>query len=105
MSEFEATEATLEAIEDGKLVFADNYIVACFGCGTTSDLQMVAHRNEKHLMVGWLFVCADCFETVSGERLVTWSFAKHYVNQMGRWVRKHGVSYHRKGSDKEGTRK
>jgi hypothetical protein len=63
------------------------YVTACFTCGATSDLMMVAHRNDDDRMVGWIFTCADCFDEVDGVILVTMEFAEHYINQMGRWVK------------------
>ena len=43
--------------------------MSCFQCGSLINLMMVANRNEKKLMVGWLFCCKDCFPLLSGMNL------------------------------------
>jgi len=30
----------------------------CIICGKKENIQMIAHRNEKGEMVGWIFVCS-----------------------------------------------
>lgn len=43
---------------------------ACFVCGITNDLQMVAHRNPNGHMVGWIFVCDQHLDDVADEELI-----------------------------------
>ncbi len=59
-----ATASSVDSIE-----LLDDYIVACHCCGCEEALQMVAHRNDKNKMVGWLFVCATCFSALKGSTL------------------------------------
>lgn len=47
----------------------NSYKVSCVACGTQADLCMVAHRNNLGEMVGWVFACGRCFESVSGGAL------------------------------------
>jgi len=49
---------------------ASRYDMACYGCGTTEGLQMIAHRDNANQMVGWLFVCPEHVDNVVGMRLV-----------------------------------
>ena len=42
---------------------------ACYGCGTMDKLEMLAHRNPKGQMVGWLFVCRKCKPAIAGRSL------------------------------------
>jgi hypothetical protein len=36
-----------------------DHSVACFKCGTESNLMMLAHMNDNKV-VGWLFACDKC---------------------------------------------
>jgi hypothetical protein len=63
------TSGAIKALEDVKGKAMD-YKVACYGCGGNQGLMMVAHRNTKGAMVGWIFVCGKCFESVKGVDLV-----------------------------------
>ena len=38
-----------------------------FCCGCRNELQMFAHRNDEHYIVGWLFVCISCATKVEGK--------------------------------------
>ena len=47
----------------------DRYSIACIGCGIEMHLQMVPHRNEYNLLVGWVFCCQECLPDVIGRRV------------------------------------
>ncbi len=47
----------------------DDYAIGCCRCGCKEGLQMVAHRNNNNAIVGWLFVCGDCFSALKGRTL------------------------------------
>ena len=42
----------------------NRYTIHCAECYTTVGLAMIAHR-VKGRMIGWLFVCEDCWPTMS----------------------------------------
>jgi|LGVF01.2.fsa_nt_gb hypothetical protein len=44
------------------------YGISCFLCGTTKDLMMFAHRQNKTI-VGWLFSCSKCHTLISNKLL------------------------------------
>ena len=43
-----------------------DYLCACAGCGSRSELQMFAHKSDKKLLVGWIFVCPNCITELAG---------------------------------------
>ena len=43
---------------------------ACITCGRTSNIVMVAHRDEDGNVVGWVFVCTKCQNKVFNKDLV-----------------------------------
>ncbi len=44
----------------------DTYQIACIGCFKhTTALSMFPHRKDGH-MVGWVFACPKCWESVAG---------------------------------------
>ncbi len=45
------------------------YAISCIVCGAQENLAMVAHRNNSKNMVGWIFVCQDCFSVVSNKNI------------------------------------
>lgn len=44
------------------------YQMHCIACGSPENLVMVPHRRAGN-MVGWVFVCLNCFPKVAGVRL------------------------------------
>ena len=44
------------------------YQMHCIACGSPQNLVMVPHRRDSE-MIGWVFVCINCFPTVAGVRL------------------------------------
>lgn len=40
--------------------------LACFWCGTKTDLMQVAHRDANNFVVGYLFLCGGCQPIVGG---------------------------------------
>jgi len=36
------------------------YNICCIKCHSEKELQMYAHRDDKHRLVGWVFVCENC---------------------------------------------
>ena len=50
-------------------MITNGYLIRCFRCNSDHELQMVAHRNENGVMVGWLFICKGCFGFIKGEKL------------------------------------
>ena len=47
----------------------DDFILACISCGTKESITQIAHRNDVGKVVGYIFVCKDCFKFVSGGKL------------------------------------
>jgi len=47
----------------------DRYGVACIGCAIEMHLQMIPHRNEDGLLVGWVFCCEKCRPEIIGRRM------------------------------------
>ncbi len=47
-----------------------SFQAACWTCGTRSDLEMFAHRNDDGFIVGWLFVCAQCVSQTADRDVV-----------------------------------
>jgi hypothetical protein len=47
-----------------------DYSTYCISCGSGDvPLMMIAHRNRKERMVGFLFCCADCETMVENGQL------------------------------------
>ncbi len=46
-----------------------DYTVACGHCGTTINLQLVPHRNDKGFIVGWIFSCEKCADNMLGKHV------------------------------------
>lgn len=40
--------------------------LACCYCGTSTDLNQVAHRDGLGLVIGYLFVCNNCLPIIEG---------------------------------------
>lgn len=47
----------------------DCYGIACIGCGIELHLQMIPHRDQHHLLVGWVFCCEKCRPNIIGRRV------------------------------------
>jgi hypothetical protein len=48
------------------------YTLACYQCHEGKKLlMMVAHRNVNNDVIGFLYVCKDCFPKVAGKNLKT----------------------------------
>lgn len=47
----------------------NGYNIRCWLCGADYRLQMVAHRNKDRQMIGWLFVCQNCFKKTKGRTI------------------------------------
>lgn len=45
------------------------YLLACWRCSYLGPLQMVAHRNFRDEVVGYLFICPDCLRKIGGKEL------------------------------------
>lgn len=37
-----------------------NYSLRCINCGSKSEINLVAHRNKKEYICGFLAICSDC---------------------------------------------
>ena len=37
-----------------------NYSLRCINCGRKSEINLVAHRNKKEYVCGFIAVCSDC---------------------------------------------
>lgn len=37
-----------------------SFTVACIVCGTTTNLHLQAHRNEKQKITGFIYSCEKC---------------------------------------------
>ena len=42
-------------------------IIACYNCGVTDHLFQVAHRDEKDMVCGYLFLCNKCHSHLIGK--------------------------------------
>jgi len=64
-------------------IFANDseYTVHCVRCLSTSDLRMMAHRNQGKI-VGWIFVCLACEPFVSGAELNVDLIDSYAVSQL-----------------------
>ncbi len=49
------------------------YGLACYYCGTRTDIEQVAHRDGKDCVVGYLFLCGKCLSIIGGNYCVTLS--------------------------------
>jgi hypothetical protein len=45
--------------------------VRCHQCGNENQLVMVAHRDKFGGVVGWIFVCQECFPKIEGREFET----------------------------------
>jgi hypothetical protein len=45
------------------------YGIACIGCGIESHLQMIPHREQYGVLVGWVFCCEKCRPNIIGRRM------------------------------------
>lgn len=44
----------------------DSYILECIVCGRQEAISLVAHRNKEQAIVGFIAVCPDHVENVTG---------------------------------------
>lgn len=51
------------------LRWGTEFAVSCYHCGDQEKIGLLAHRNENGNMVGWLFICEDCFSVVADKNL------------------------------------
>jgi len=42
--------------------FSPQATVACVTCGGDHNLTMLAHRDDRGRIVGWVFVCTACLD-------------------------------------------
>ena len=53
-----------------EIAYPENrYAIACIGCGVESHLQMIPHREQYGVLVGWVFVCEKCRPNIIGRRM------------------------------------
>ena len=65
----DARPALLDAEETEIALPEDRYGIACIGCGIEMHLQMLPHRDESGLLVGWVFCCEGCRPQLIGRRM------------------------------------
>lgn len=41
------------------------YRLRCASCGSTENLCMMAHRDEKERVVGFIYSCISCYPTLA----------------------------------------
>ena len=46
--------------ELGNMNKETNYSLRCINCGSKSEINLVAHRNKKQYICGFIAVCSDC---------------------------------------------
>lgn len=56
-------------VRSNELLCTEFYLLKCLNCHSKIDLTMVAHRVDGFL-VGWIFVCRNCFPIVAGKQLI-----------------------------------
>lgn len=56
------------------------YLTHCIKCGTPDKLMMVPNRNGIGQMVGWHFVCNECFSYIAGKETRT-EFGKANIDE------------------------
>ena len=48
-----------------------DFKLACIGCGVKENLMQVAHRDCNDRVVGYLFLCDECFPVIGGKYSVS----------------------------------
>ena len=47
-----------------------DFRAACWVCGSITGIEMFAHRNDKGMIVGWLFICSKHGQVVADKDIV-----------------------------------
>ena len=46
--------------ELGNMNKKTNYSLRCINCGCKEEINLVAHRNKKEYICGFIAICSDC---------------------------------------------